>query len=214
MDAPGNCTGVLAVAGLRNVGTKVGYSSLGPEVGIAAPAGNCVTSSGACAPLHRYHLQSGTDHSGRQQLHRPRRTRISAPASRRPSSRASRRLMRSVNAQSNAAAADRANQVEREPISSEQPELIRCRCARTPTRTPESARARRPMRCRHGQCLERRQRGARPHCRSSRRPALDTFDAGGSVAACHQTGLPYRGPLRAVQSISWDHRQLRRCQYQ
>jgi serine protease len=48
VDAPGNCTGVLAVAGLRNVGTKVGYSSFGPEVGIAAPAGNCVTSSGAC----------------------------------------------------------------------------------------------------------------------------------------------------------------------
>jgi serine protease len=48
VDAPGNCPGVLAVAGLRNVGTKVGYSSFGPEVGIAAPAGNCVTSSGAC----------------------------------------------------------------------------------------------------------------------------------------------------------------------
>jgi serine protease len=48
VDAPGNCNGVLAVAGLRNVGTKVGYSSIGPEVGIAAPAGNCVTSSGAC----------------------------------------------------------------------------------------------------------------------------------------------------------------------
>ena len=45
---PGNCPGVLAVAGLRNVGTKVGYSSLGPEAGIAAPAGNCVNSSGAC----------------------------------------------------------------------------------------------------------------------------------------------------------------------
>ena len=48
VDAPANCTGVLGVAGLRNVGTKVGYSSLGPEVGIAAPAGNCVNSSGAC----------------------------------------------------------------------------------------------------------------------------------------------------------------------
>ncbi len=33
---------MLTVAGLRNVGTKVGYSSLGPEVGIGAPAGNCV----------------------------------------------------------------------------------------------------------------------------------------------------------------------------
>jgi serine protease len=43
VDIPGNCPGVLAVAGLRNVGTKVGYSSLGPEVGIGAPAGNCVT---------------------------------------------------------------------------------------------------------------------------------------------------------------------------
>jgi serine protease len=48
VDAPGNCPGVLAVVGLRNVGTKVGYSSLGPEVGIAAPAGNCVATSGAC----------------------------------------------------------------------------------------------------------------------------------------------------------------------
>jgi serine protease len=42
VDTPANCPGVLAVAGLRNVGTKVGYSSLGPQVGIAAPAGNCV----------------------------------------------------------------------------------------------------------------------------------------------------------------------------
>jgi len=46
--APGNCPGVLAVAGLRNVGTKVGYSSFGAQVGIAAPAGNCVNSFGAC----------------------------------------------------------------------------------------------------------------------------------------------------------------------
>jgi serine protease len=48
VDEPANCTGVLAVAGLRNVGTKVGYSSFGGEVGVAAPAGNCVNSSGAC----------------------------------------------------------------------------------------------------------------------------------------------------------------------
>jgi serine protease len=48
VDVPGNCPGVLAVAGLRNVGTKVGYSSFGKEVGIAAPAGNCVKTSGAC----------------------------------------------------------------------------------------------------------------------------------------------------------------------
>lgn len=49
VDAPANCTGVVAVAGLRNAGTKVGYSSLGPEVALGAPAGNCVNeiSSGA-----------------------------------------------------------------------------------------------------------------------------------------------------------------------
>jgi serine protease len=46
VDIPANCPGVLAVAGLRNIGTKVGYSSLGPEVGIAAPAGNCVNTNG------------------------------------------------------------------------------------------------------------------------------------------------------------------------
>jgi serine protease len=48
VDEPGSCPGVLAVAGLRNVGTKVGYSSLGAQIGIAAPAGNCVNSTGAC----------------------------------------------------------------------------------------------------------------------------------------------------------------------
>jgi len=46
VQTPGKCPGVLAVAGLRQVGTKVGYSSLGIEVGIAAPAGNCVNLSG------------------------------------------------------------------------------------------------------------------------------------------------------------------------
>ncbi len=46
--APANCTGVAAVAGLRALGTKVGYSNLGPQVALSAPAGNCVTDSGAC----------------------------------------------------------------------------------------------------------------------------------------------------------------------
>ena len=40
--APANCPGVIAVAGLRHAGTKVGYSDLGPEIAISAPAGNCV----------------------------------------------------------------------------------------------------------------------------------------------------------------------------
>lgn len=39
---PGNCPGVITVAALRQVGTKVGFSSLGPEVAIAAPGGNCI----------------------------------------------------------------------------------------------------------------------------------------------------------------------------
>ena len=52
VELPGNCAGVvpgvMAVAGLRNVGTKVGYSSFGPEVSVSAPAGNCVNSAGNC----------------------------------------------------------------------------------------------------------------------------------------------------------------------
>jgi serine protease len=52
VEAPANCSssvsGMIAVGGLRNVGTKVGYSSSGPEVGISAPAGNCINSSGDC----------------------------------------------------------------------------------------------------------------------------------------------------------------------
>ena len=45
---PANCPGVIAVAGVRHAGTKVGYSDLGPEVALAAPAGNCVNLSGQC----------------------------------------------------------------------------------------------------------------------------------------------------------------------
>jgi serine protease len=42
VDNPGNCPGALAVTGLRHIGTKVGFSSMGPEVAIGAPGGNCV----------------------------------------------------------------------------------------------------------------------------------------------------------------------------
>jgi len=45
VDVPGNCPGVAAVAGLRHIGTKVGFSSLGPEVALSAPAGNCVNTA-------------------------------------------------------------------------------------------------------------------------------------------------------------------------
>jgi serine protease len=43
--APANCRGVIAVSGLRHVGTKVGFASLGPEVTISAPGGNCVNTA-------------------------------------------------------------------------------------------------------------------------------------------------------------------------
>jgi serine protease len=49
VDAPANCNGVAGIAGLRQVGTKVGFSSLGPEIALSAPAGNCVN-TGAGQP--------------------------------------------------------------------------------------------------------------------------------------------------------------------
>jgi serine protease len=48
VNQPANCRGVVAVAGVRHVGTKVGYSNLGRQITLAAPAGNCVNLSGAC----------------------------------------------------------------------------------------------------------------------------------------------------------------------
>jgi len=48
VESPANCDGVAGVAGLRHTGTKVGYSSLGPQIALSAPAGNCVNTSGAC----------------------------------------------------------------------------------------------------------------------------------------------------------------------
>lgn len=42
VEVPANCGGIVAVAGLRHVGSKVGYSDLGPEIALSAPAGNCV----------------------------------------------------------------------------------------------------------------------------------------------------------------------------
>jgi len=43
---PANCSGVIAVAGVRHVGTKVGFSDLGPQIALSAPAGNCVNVDG------------------------------------------------------------------------------------------------------------------------------------------------------------------------
>jgi serine protease len=45
VELPANCPGVIAVAGLRHVGSKVGYSDLGAAISISAPAGNCINTS-------------------------------------------------------------------------------------------------------------------------------------------------------------------------
>jgi serine protease len=42
VSVPAKCQGVIGVAGLRHIGTKVGFSDLGPEITISAPGGNCV----------------------------------------------------------------------------------------------------------------------------------------------------------------------------
>jgi serine protease len=57
VDAPANCPGVAAIAGLREAGDKVGFSSLGPEVALSAPAGNCGQNS-ATTGLCLYELET------------------------------------------------------------------------------------------------------------------------------------------------------------
>jgi serine protease len=49
---PANCPGVIAVAGLRHAGTKVGFSDLGPEITVAAPGGNCINISAGSPCLY------------------------------------------------------------------------------------------------------------------------------------------------------------------
>lgn len=39
---PANCLGAIGVGGLRQTGTKVGFSDVGTQISISAPAGNCV----------------------------------------------------------------------------------------------------------------------------------------------------------------------------
>jgi len=50
--SPANCPGVIAVAGLRHAGSKVGFSDLGPAISIAAPAGNCVNTAAGSPCLY------------------------------------------------------------------------------------------------------------------------------------------------------------------
>ena len=50
--SPANCPGVIAVSGLRHMGTKVGFSNLGSEISISAPGGNCVNTTSSLPCLY------------------------------------------------------------------------------------------------------------------------------------------------------------------
>ena len=52
VSTPANCPGVIGVAGLRHVGSKVGFSDLGPEISLSAPAGNCINIGAGQPCLH------------------------------------------------------------------------------------------------------------------------------------------------------------------
>ncbi len=62
--APANCPGVIAVAGLRHIGTKVGFSDLGPEITISAPGGNCVNVAANTPCLYPILAASNTGTTG------------------------------------------------------------------------------------------------------------------------------------------------------
>jgi serine protease len=64
VNEPANCAGALAVAGVRHAGTKVGYSNLGPQIAVAAPAGNCVNLNGNCLYPLVTTLNAGTTTPG------------------------------------------------------------------------------------------------------------------------------------------------------
>jgi serine protease len=48
VDSPADCARAVGVGALRQVGTKVGFSSLGPQLALSAPGGNCVNLTGEC----------------------------------------------------------------------------------------------------------------------------------------------------------------------
>ncbi|HEX5421399.1 MAG TPA: S8 family peptidase, partial [Gammaproteobacteria bacterium] len=60
VDAPADCSGVAAVTGLRQAGTKVGFSNLGPEITLGAPGGNCVNTAPGTACLYPIDTTSDT----------------------------------------------------------------------------------------------------------------------------------------------------------
>ena len=188
VDAPGNCSGVLAVAGLRNVGTKVGYSSMGPQVGIAAPAGNCVTSTGLCYRSIDTTYNLGTTIPGANsytdQTNYNIGTSFSAPI---VSGIAA--LMRAVNANLTPPQLITRLKASASPFPPNTTGLPVC-----PATDPTNAEC---------SCLNSGQCGAgMVNALSAVNAALapiavitspvnNTFDASGSVTACNQTGLKY-----------------------
>ncbi len=188
VDAPGNCSGVLAVAGLRNVGTKVGYSSMGSQVGIAAPAGNCVTSTGLCYrsidTTYNLGMTIPGANSYTDQTDYNIGTSFSAPI---VSGIAS--LMRAVNANLTPTQLITRLKASASPFPPNTTGLPVCPA--TDATTQECS------------CLGSGQCGAGMVNALSAvtaalapiavitSPAINTFDAGGSVAACNQTGLSY-----------------------
>jgi len=64
VDSPANCTGVAAVAAVRNTGTKDSFSNIGPTVAISAPGGNCPGSTGPCTFTLDTTTNSGTTTPG------------------------------------------------------------------------------------------------------------------------------------------------------
>jgi serine protease len=65
--SPANCNGVIAVAALRHVGTKVGYSDVGTEITIAAPGGNCVNTGATDPCLYSIVATTNTGSRGPEQ---------------------------------------------------------------------------------------------------------------------------------------------------
>ena len=57
---PADCAGVIGVAGLRHIGTKVGFSDIGPEITISAPGGNCINTAQNSACLYSILTTSNT----------------------------------------------------------------------------------------------------------------------------------------------------------
>ena len=74
---------MITVGGLRHIGTKVGFSDLGPELAISAPGGNCVNTAAGSPCLYPIltTTDGGHDHAGRADVVRTASIRRSARAS-------------------------------------------------------------------------------------------------------------------------------------